>query len=302
MTRKDGRILTARIIDGKKIASKVRSEIAFEIEKFKSLFGFAPFLKVVLTGEDPASQVYVRNKCRAAGEVGLKVEVLRMPGNTTGHKLRVAINEINKDPRVHGLLVQLPLPDDVNEGEIIENINPLKDVDGVHSENLGLLFSGKARFVPATPLGVQRLLIETNVETEGAHVVIVGRSRLVGKPLAGLLLDRSYGSNSTITVCHTGTKNLPDQTIRGDIVVSATGIPGSIKGEMIKKNAVVIDVGTTRIRDISEKNGYRLAGDVVFDDVKQIASAITPVPGGVGPMTIAMMLGNVLLAAKIGTG
>ena len=289
--------MTARIIDGKAIAAKVRGEIAERVAKFKTEHGFPPGITVVIVGDDPASHIYVRNKERAAQEVGMHGAIVKLHASISQAQLLQTVSELNGDPAVHGILVQIPLPDHLDEDEIVRAIDPRKDVDGLHPENVGLLFSGQTRFAPATPSGVQRILIEEGVEVRGAKIVIVGRSNLVGKPLAGLLLDRGKGANATVTVCHTGTKDLAAETRRADVLVSATGIPESITGEMIKPGAVVIDVGTTRVPDASKKSGYRLAGDVVFDEALEVASAITPVPGGVGPMTIAMLLGNVLTAA-----
>lgn len=290
--------VTARIIDGKAIAAKVRNEIGEEVGQFKAQHGFSPGITVVIVGDDPASHVYVRNKERAAEQVGMIGNVIKLPADASSEKLLQTVNELNADSSVHGILVQIPLPDHLDEDEIVRAIDPKKDVDGLHPENVGLLFSGQTRFAPATPQGVQRILVEEGVEVRGANVVIVGRSNLVGKPLAGLLLGRGKGANATVTICHTGTKDLAAETSRADVLVSATGIPGSITGNMIRPGAVVIDVGTTRVPDASKKSGFRLAGDVVFDEAAEVASAITPVPGGVGPMTIAMLLHNVLQSAK----
>ncbi|MDA0232669.1 MAG: bifunctional 5,10-methylenetetrahydrofolate dehydrogenase/5,10-methenyltetrahydrofolate cyclohydrolase [Chloroflexi bacterium] len=290
--------MTARIIDGKAIAAKVRGEVAASVAEFRAARGVIPGITVVIVGDDPASHVYVRSKERAAEEVGMSGKVVKLPADTTQEQLIQTVESLNKDASVHGILVQIPLPDHLDEDEVVRAIDPRKDVDGLHPENVGLLFSGQTRFAPATPSGVQRILVEEGVEVRGAHVVIVGRSNLVGKPLAGLLLGRGKGANATVTVCHTGTRDLAAETRRADILVSATGIPGSITGDMVKQGAVVIDVGTTRVPDSSKRSGFRLAGDVVFDEACEVASAITPVPGGVGPMTIAMLLSNVLAAAK----
>ena len=290
--------MTARIIDGQAIAAKVRAEIAHGVCELKAQRGITPGITVVIVGDDPASHVYVRNKERAAKEVGMNGEIVKLPADTSRAQLLQIVSELNDNASVHGILVQIPLPGHLDEDEIVRAIDPRKDVDGLHPENVGLLFSGQTRFAPATPSGVQRILIEEGVEVRGARVVIVGRSNLVGKPLAGLLLGRGKGANATVTVCHTGTKDLAAESRRADILVSATGIPGSITGEMIRPGAVVIDVGTTRVPDPSKKSGFRLAGDVVFDEASEVASAITPVPGGVGPMTIAMLLDNVLAAAR----
>lgn len=272
--------------------------MASKVDHFKDKNGFAPGITVVIVGDDPASHVYVRNKERAATQVGMNGNVIKLPADTTRQQLLETVETLNQDKSVHGILVQIPLPDHLDEDEVILAIDPRKDVDGLHPENVGLLFSGQTRFAPATPSGVQRILVEEGVEISGANVVIVGRSNLVGKPLAGLLLGRGKEANATVTVCHTGTKDLSAETKRADILVSATGIPGSITGDMVKPGAVVIDVGTTRVADASKKSGYRLAGDVIFRETKEVASAITPVPGGVGPMTIAMLLNNVYRAAE----
>ncbi len=291
--------MTARKINGKAIAQKVRIEVADGVAEFKAQESFAPGITVVLVGDDPASYVYVRNKERAAAEVGMEGTVIQLPANASKDQLLQTIGELNADITTHGILVQIPLPDHLDEDEIVRAIDPRKDVDGLHPENVGLLFSGQTRFAPATPSGIQRILVEEGVQVSGANVVIVGRSNLVGKPLAGLLLGRGSNANATVTICHTGTRDLAAETRRADILVTATGIPGSIRGEMVKTGAVVIDVGTTRVDDASKKSGYRLAGDVVFDEAAEVAAAITPVPGGVGPMTIAMLLSNVLQAAEL---
>ncbi len=294
--------MTARVIDGKTIAAKVRQEVADGVAALKSEHGITPGITVVIVGDDPASHVYVRSKERAAQQVGMNGSVVKLPADTPRELLLETVAGLNDDPDVHGILVQIPLPDHLDEDEVVKAIDPRKDVDGLHPENVGLLFSGQRRFAPATPSGVQRMLVEEGVEVSGAHVVIVGRSNLVGKPLAGLLLERGKGANATVTVCHTGTADLAAETQRADVLVSATGIPGSITGDMVKPGAVVIDVGTTRVPDASKKSGYRLAGDVIFDEAAEVASAITPVPGGVGPMTIAMLLKNVLQSAQSTVG
>lgn len=291
--------MPARIIDGKAIAEKVRNEVAEKVSRLKSDHAVVPGITVVIVGDDPASHVYVRNKERAAQQLSMNGNVIKLSAKTTSEELLSTIEKLNRDDSVHGILVQIPLPDHLDEDEVVLAIDPRKDVDGLHPENVGLLFSGQARFAPATPSGVQRILLEEGVEVNGAHVVIVGRSNLVGKPLAGLLLGRGKGANATVTVCHTGTNDLAAETSRADVLVSATGMPGSITGEMIKPGAVVIDVGTTRVEDASKKLGYRLAGDIVFEEAVEVASAVTPVPGGVGPMTIAMLLNNVLHAAEL---
>ena len=217
----------------------------------------------------------------------------------TQEELIGIVNDLNNDSKVHGILLQLPLPDHIDDAAVIHATDPMKDVDGLHPENAGLLVLGEPRFAPATPLGVQRMLLEEGVEMKGARVVIVGRSKLVGMPLALLLLQKGPGANSTVTVCHTGTTNIAAETRRADVLIAAAGFPGTVTADMVKPGAVVIDVGVSRVDDPTRKRGYRLTGDVEFDSVSEVASAITPVPGGVGPMTIAMLLVNVLQAAKL---
>lgn len=295
------RNITARIIDGKTISAKVRAEVSEGVRTFKGAEGRAPGLVAVLVGNDAASHTYVRNKEKSCIEVGMTTEVCRMPASTTQDELTTVVQAYNSDPRFDGILVQLPLPRHMNAAMVTRFINPLKDVDGLHPENMGLLLAGEARFVPATPLGVQRLLREDGIRVEGARVVICGRSNIVGKPLAALLMQRGEGANATVTVCHTGTRDLAVETRRADILIAATGNPRSITADMVRPGAVVIDVGISRIEDLTTKSGFRLAGDVDYGPVSEIASAITPVPGGVGPMTIAMLLDNVLRAAQLAT-
>jgi methylenetetrahydrofolate dehydrogenase (NADP+)/methenyltetrahydrofolate cyclohydrolase len=272
------------------------------VDAYFSKHGARPGLGVVLVGDDPASHSYVRGKERACRDAGIFTETLRPAASTTQEELLGIVEGLNRDPRFHGILVQLPLPDQIDEDAIIRSVLPSKDVDGLHPENAGLLFAGAPRFAPATPLGVQRMLIEEHVETDGANVVIVGRSKLVGRPLAALLLGRGEGANATVTVCHTGTKDLGAHTRRAEILIAAAGRPNTITGDMVKPGAVVIDVGVNRIDDPGRKSGHRLVGDVNFEEVSEVASAITPVPGGVGPMTIAMLLHNVLRSAKLAAG
>ena len=291
--------ITARIIDGKAISAKVRAEVAEGVRTFTSAHARAPGLVAGLVGDDRASQTYVRGKEKACMEVGIITEVRRMPSSTTQDELMAVVRACNADPRFDGILVQLPLPRQINPDTVTRSINPLKDVDGLHPENMGLLLAGDARFVPATPLGVQRLLKEEGVRVEGARVVICGRSNIVGKPLAALLMQKGEMANATVTICHTGTRDLAGETRRADILIAATGKPRSITSDMVRPGAVVIDVGVSRIEDPATKSGFRLAGDVDYGPVSEIASAITPVPGGVGPMTIAMLLHNVLRAAQL---
>ncbi len=272
------------------------------VRKFHDRRGNAPGLVVVLVGDDPASHAYVRGKERACQEAGIFTETRNLPADISQADLIKTVSGLNNDRRFHGILVQLPLPGHIDEDAVIQAVDPGKDVDGLHPVNLGLLFAGSPRFAPATPLGVQRMLIEEGVEVQGARVVICGRSNLVGKPLAGLLLQRGEGANATVTLCHTGTRDMAAETRRADILIAAMGRPGIITADMVRPGAVVIDVGTSRVDDKSRKRGYRLAGDVAYDEVSEVASAITPVPGGVGPMTIAMLLHNVLLAAQLADG
>lgn len=293
--------MTARIIDGREVASKVHEEVAAGVEEYRKLNGSVPGLAVVLIGDDPASHSYVRGKERACEKVGINTGTIRRDASITQEELIGIVEDLNNDPKVHGILVQLPLPEHLDEAEVIHAIDPMKDVDGLHPENAGLLVLGKPRFAPATPLGVQRMLIEENVEMKGARVVIVGRSKLVGMPLALLLLQKGPGANSTVTVCHTGTKDIAAETRRADVLIAAAGMPGTITADMVNAGAVVIDVGISRVDDPTRKYGYRLTGDVEFDRVSEVASAISPVPGGVGPVTIAMLLVNVLHAANLAT-
>lgn len=291
--------MTARIIDGREVASRVHGEVAAGVAEYRKMHGGAPGLGVVLIGDDPASHSYVRGKQRACEKVGIVSDTILRDASITQDELNEIIEGLNNDPKVHGILVQLPLPEHLDEAAVIHAIDPTKDVDGIHPENAGLLVLGTPRFAPATPLGVQRILIEENVAMNGARVVIVGRSKLVGMPLALLLLQKGPGANSTVTVCHTGTKDIAAETLRADVLVAATGKPGTITAGMVKPGAIVIDVGVSRVDDPTRKRGYRLVGDVEFDAVSEVASAITPVPGGVGPMTIAMLLVNVLRAANL---
>ena len=291
--------MTARIIDGKEVAAKVHEEVAAGVEEFKTQHGTIPGLAVVLVGDDPASHSYVKGKERACEKIGIATETILRDSSITQEELLGIVEGLNSDPAVNGILVQLPLPKHLDEDAVIHAIDPMKDVDGLHPENAGLLMLGRPRFAPATPLGVQRMLVEQNVDMNGAQVVIVGRSKLVGMPLTALLLQKGIGANSTVTVCHTGTKDMAAETRRADVLIAAAGFPGAITPNMVKPGAVVIDVGVSRVEDSTRKRGYRLTGDVEFDGASEVASAITPVPGGVGPMTIAMLLVNVLKAANL---
>lgn len=282
--------MSAEIIDGKAIAKQVREEVAEEASAL-SANGITPGLATVLVGEDPASHVYVRSKRKACAEVGIKAWDHDLPASTPQDDLLELLDKLNADPQVHGILVQLPLPEHVDEQMVLDRVDPAKDADGFHPYNLGRLLSGEPIVAPATPAGIQELLMRSNVETSGAEVVVVGRSNIVGKPLAALMVQKGPGANATVTVCHTGTKDLEEHTQRADILVAAIGRAKAITGPMIKPGAAVIDVGINRTDD-------GLVGDVDFEAAAEVASAITPVPGGVGPMTIAMLLKNTLNLAR----
>ena len=288
----------ANILDGTALSKEIRSEVAESTLNLKTLHNLTPGLAAVLVGDDPASAVYVRNKGRACDEVGIFSEVFRLPKNTTQESVLDLVEDLNRDDRFHGILVQLPLPEQIDETTIIEHIAPSKDVDGIHPFNLGKLTQGIPEFIPGTPAGVQQLLVRNGYDPAGKHVVICGRSNIVGKPLATLLTQRSEGSNATVTVCHTRTNNITDFTKRADIVVAAIGRPKAITADMLKPGCIVIDVGINRVEDASRKSGYRLIGDVDYENILPICEAITPVPGGVGPMTIAMLLVNTVKAAE----
>lgn len=287
--------MSAKIIDGKQIASEVRAEVKAQVEALKSR-GIIPCLSVILVGENPASVSYVTGKQKALAEAGMLDKSFRLPDTTSESELLQLIEKLNRDESVHGILVQLPLPKHIDEKKVILAIKPEKDVDGFHPVNVGNLVIGNPAPLPCTPHGIIVLLEKMKIETKGAHAVVVGRSNIVGKPVSLLLLRKE--TNATVTVCHTGTKNLADFTKSADILIAAVGSANAITGDMIKPNAVVIDVGVNRIPDSTKKSGFRLCGDVVFDEAKERASYITPVPGGVGPMTIALLMQNVLEAAE----
>ena len=289
----------AQIIDGKKIAADIRQEVAAEVTALRGQ-GTEPHLAVIIVGSDPASQVYVRNKHQDCEEVGIRSSVIELPADTTQPQLLDKIKELNQDKTVHGILVQSPLPKGLSEEQAFQSISPLKDVDCFHPENVGLMTLGRPRFLPCTPAGVIELLVRTGIEISGKYIVIVGRSNIVGKPLANMLLQKAKHANATVTVCHTGTKGLPYYTKQADIVIAAAGSPGMITGSMLNNNCVVIDVGVNQVSDLSKKSGVRLTGDVDFESASKVASYITPVPGGVGPMTRAMLLKNTVKAAKAG--
>ena len=287
--------MPATIIDGKQIAQDVRNEVKQKVSQLAQN-GIVPCLAVILVGENPASVSYVTGKQKALAEVGMKDKSMHLPESTTQEELLKIIKELNEDSTVHGILVQLPLPKHINEEKILLAINPEKDVDGFHPVNVGNLVIGKKAFLPCTPHGIIVLLQKMNIETSGKHAVVIGRSNIVGKPVAILLARKE--TNCTVTICHTGTKNLSEFTKNADIIIAASGHPNTVTADMVKKGAVVIDVGVNRIPDSSKKSGFRLTGDVDFDSIKEKASFITPVPGGVGPMTIAMLMKNTLEAAE----
>jgi methylenetetrahydrofolate dehydrogenase (NADP+)/methenyltetrahydrofolate cyclohydrolase len=293
--------MAAQIIDGKKIAAAMREELKARIANLKEK-GIVPGLGVILVGNDPSSVSYVTGKERACEEMGIYSENNRLDADTPQKRLISLVAKMNKDRKIHGILVQLPLPKGLNESEVLEAIDPDKDVDGFHPTNVGRMVVGERAFLPCTPHGVIQLLIRSGVKIEGAEVVIVGRSNIVGKPLANMLIQKSTTGNATVTVCHTRTKDLAEHTRRADILIAAAGRPNTITADMIKEGAVVIDVGVNRVEDATKKQGYRLVGDVDFDAVKEKASLITPVPGGVGPMTITMLLYNTVESAERAAG
>ncbi len=280
------------LLDGKKLAQAMQAELAAEVERLVRARGVRPGLAAVLVGDDPASHVYVRNKRRACQQVGIESWLHQLPAEVAEKELLYLVAALNVDPKVHGILVQLPLPRHIDERTVIRTVAPLKDVDGFGPENLGLLTAGYPRYYPCTPLGVQQLLVRHDIPIEGRHVVIVGRSNIVGKPLALILMQKAPGANATVTVCHSRSRDLASLTRQADVVVVAIGQANFLRGDMVKPGAVVVDVGMNRLPD------GKLCGDVAFDEVAPVASAITPVPGGVGPMTITMLLHNTLQAAK----
>ncbi|MFC1668437.1 bifunctional methylenetetrahydrofolate dehydrogenase/methenyltetrahydrofolate cyclohydrolase FolD [Chlamydiota bacterium] len=289
--------MSAQIIDGKKIASEIRLEIKKEVDELKKTSSVTPGLAVPLIGDNPASHVYVRMKKKACEELGIYSQVYNVPKTSSQKEVLSLVKKLNNDTKIHGILVQLPLPDHIAEDTIIEAIDPKKDVDGFHPINVGNMLIGKECFLPCTPWGVQQLLVRSGIELEGAHCVIVGRSNIVGKPLAAILIQKSKQANATVTICHSRTKNLADFTREADILIAAIGRPLFITEDMVSSHAIVIDVGVNRVSADNEK-GYRLVGDVDFENVSKKVKAITPVPGGVGPMTIAMLMKNTLTAAQ----
>lgn len=286
----------AILLDGKKLSQIIREELAAEVTAFVAQHNIRPGLAAVLVGADPGSQIYVRNKRKACDGVGMASWLHALPASTSQADLLNLITQLNADVQVHGILVQLPLPKQIDEAVVIRSVNPMKDVDGFGPESLGLLLTGNPRFLPCTPLGVQQILVRHGISPEGKHVTIVGRSNIVGKPLAVMLMQKAAGANATVTVCHSRSQNLADITRQADIVIVAIGQAHFLKADMIKPGAAVVDVGINRLAD------GKVVGDVDFAAVEKVAAAITPVPGGVGPMTIAMLLHNTLRAAQMQAG
>lgn len=287
----------ARIIDGKKIAEEIRGEIKGEVDALAKK-GITPGIAVVLVGDDPASQVYVRMKRQTCADLGIASFDHNLPKNCSEKRLLKLIDDLNADPAVHGILVQLPLPSQIDEDKVLLAVDPTKDVDGFHPVNVGKLLVGQPSFLPCTPAGCQQLLLRSGYDPAGKHVVIVGRSNIVGKPMAAILMQKAPGANATVTVCHSRTKKLASITKTADILIAAIGSPGFITSRMVNEKCVIVDVGTNRVEDKTKKSGFRLAGDVDFKNVSKKVRAITPVPGGVGPMTITMLMQNTVTAAK----
>jgi methylenetetrahydrofolate dehydrogenase (NADP+)/methenyltetrahydrofolate cyclohydrolase len=291
--------MVADIISGKEIAETIRVELKDEVQKLKDEKNVTPGLAVILVGEDPASQVYVGQKSKGCDEVGIMEETIRMPVETEEKVLLDKIVELNNDPKFHGILVQLPLPKHIDEKKVINTISPAKDVDGFHPVNVGKLMIGEDAFLPCTPHGVQQMLMRSGNDPSGKHVVVVGRSNIVGKPMTNILLQKKDGANATVTICHTGTPDISKFTKEADIVIAAAGRPKTVTADMVKDGVVVIDVGVNRVDAPDTKRGFKLVGDVDFENVKEKAKAISPVPGGVGPMTVTMLLVNTLQSAKM---
>ncbi|GHT25733.1 bifunctional protein FolD [Planctomycetales bacterium] len=280
------------ILDGKSLSEKILSGISAEVAQLKEKNGIVPCLAAVLVGDNPASQIYVANKEKTCKKTGIASKLFRLPESTTTEELLCLIDTLNNDNSVHGILIQLPLPNSCNEQKILDAVNPQKDVDAFHPENVGLLSQGRPRFQPCTPYGVQQLLLHNGIETAGKHVVVAGRSDIVGKPMALMMVQKQKGADATVTVVHSRTKDLPSITRQADILIAAIGKAKFLTADMVKPGAVVVDVGINRL-----ENG-KICGDVDFDNVKNVASAISPVPGGAGPLTIAMLMLNTLTAAK----
>lgn len=287
-----------KLIDGRSTAAEIKKEIAQEVEKITASGGKTPHLAAILVGHDGGSETYVANKVKSCKEVGFKSTLIRFEDDVTEEELLEAVRKLNKDDDVDGFIVQLPLPKHISEDKVIETIDYRKDVDGFHPVNVGRMALGLPTFLSATPSGIMELLTRYEIETEGKHCVILGRSNIVGKPAAMLMMQKSIPGNATVTVCHSRTKNIKEICLQADIIIAAMGVPEFLKEDMVKEGAVVIDVGTTRVPSTETKSGFRLKGDVLFDEVSKKASYITPVPGGVGPMTIVSLLKNTLQAGK----
>lgn len=285
--------MSATIIDGKAIAAELREQLSTEVAAFTESSRVTPHLAAVLVGDDPASAVYVRNKQRACDKAGIRSTLHRLDSETTQNELLALVAELNTDPETHGILVQLPMPSQINEQAVLDAVSPLKDVDCFHAENVGLMIQGRPRFLPCTPHGCQHLLTVSGAQVAGTHAVVLGRSEIVGKPMGMMLVQKGEAANATVTICHSRTANLAEVTRQADIIIAAIGRSNFLTADMVKPGAVVIDVG------INRGNDGKLVGDVDFEAVREVASAITPVPGGVGPMTIAMLLKNTLTAAKL---
>jgi methylenetetrahydrofolate dehydrogenase (NADP+) / methenyltetrahydrofolate cyclohydrolase len=294
--------LPAELIDGRAIAKKIRADVAERVKKLAA-HGVKPGLAVVLVGDDPASAVYVGAKGKATEEAGMYSQTIRLPADTAQSELLARVDALNADPRIHGILVQMPLPKQIDPDTVIRRIQPTKDVDGFHPINVGKMLVGERDgFIPCTPAGIQVMLRESGVKTPGKNCVIIGRSNIVGKPMAALMVQDNPDANCTVTVCHRHTSDLAGHTREADILIVAAGRAGIVTADMVKPGAVVIDVGTNRVNDATSKTGTRLQGDVDFESVRKVASKITPVPGGVGPMTIAMLMANTVRAAEMTVG
>ncbi|HOE14747.1 MAG: bifunctional 5,10-methylene-tetrahydrofolate dehydrogenase/5,10-methylene-tetrahydrofolate cyclohydrolase [Candidatus Saccharicenans sp.] len=289
--------MPAKIISGKEVAAAIREELKLRAQKLKEK-GVVAGLGVILVGEDPASVSYVTAKAKAAEEIGIFEETVRLPGDASEEEILKNVDRLNRDQRFHGVLVQLPLPKWVNPDKVINFISPEKDVDGFHPVNVGKLLRGEPCPLPCTPYGIQQMLVRSGYSPEGQHVVICGRSNIVGKPLAALLMQKKPGANATVTVCHTGTRDIKKHTLQADILVAAMGAPKVITADMVREGCVVIDVGVNRVPDPAAAKGFRLVGDCDFEAIKEKAAAITPVPGGVGPMTVTMLMMNTIEAAE----
>ena len=293
--------MSAQILDGKAVSSRIRSRLGEDVAALREK-GVIPKLAVVLAGSDPASATYVRMKNKACARLGMDSVQVDLPADVGESELIARLQGLNSDASVHGILVQLPLPRHIDQLRVLSAIDPSKDVDGFHPSNIGRLLIGAPRFIPCTPMGICVLLRESGIDVEGKDVVIVGRSTIVGRPLMALLMQKKKGYNATVTICHTGTADMASHTRRAEILVVAAGRPETVTADMVAEGAVVVDVGVNRVDDTSSPKGYRLVGDVDFEGVKEVAGAITPVPGGVGPMTIAMLMHNTIKAAKLACG